>query len=313
MLLNYGFDPYVYNCHKTPDTYNQQQFFDSYQIKTVSDITTYNWLCGFIVSVYPNPQASIQNNLPNIDPIILNCLENRLIYICHRFKSEQDYSGPLINNKNSLCLSPLSKKINVDHIYLTNYTVSPNFHNYRNETIKLGIQGHFEFSHRNLSNIQDILFEYNKSQILEFILLGTNSKFAQHQLTQGSLGNCNIRCYAYEDINEIDFYSKLNSLHWIIPAIDPTIKNSTYSVERFSSSFNHALALEKPIICHEFFQSIYQMPGLYYNDKNFSIVFNQLINQSHNEYNQLIQKIKESKNWMNKHNKKIIENKIQLL
>lgn len=313
MLLNYGFDPYIYRCYKEPDSYKQQEILDLYNVKVVSGIEDHIWLCGFVVSAYPNPKMPIQSNIPNLENVLQTSLKNRLIYISHRFKNEQDYIGSVINRHNCLSLSALSMQIDVDYLYLTDSIISPNIQNSQNETIKLGIQGHFEFGHRNLTNIQDLLLQYNKSNILEFFLLGTNSKFAQSKLTEGSLVNCNIRCYAYEDISEIDFYTKLNSLHWLIPAIDPSIKNNTYSIERFSSSFNHALMLEKPIICHEFFKPIYKIPGLYYNNTNFAVIFDQLVSQSYHEYYQLVQEIKQTKNWMNIHNKKIIEKKMQYL
>jgi hypothetical protein len=238
----------------------------------------------------------------------------KLLFITHRFNNKLDYKNN-ININNTLSLSPISKKIGIDHIILNKNPITP-INTYNENLIKLTVQGHLELKNRDINIlIENILnITTNNKQIL-LNILGTSTKrvIAPLQRIMNSIKS-NIKINAIENADEQLFYYYLNEqTDWLVCLLTPEIKNCTYAIERYSSTFNHALALDKPIICHRFFEKIYKVPGLYYdiNDQNTSL--NTILSYDTKEYNLLIDSFKKIKTESSIHNLKIIQNKIKNL
>lgn len=316
ILKDMGYDVYVYKCRNVQDVYEQDNFKKKYNVNTIEDIQQVNnVLCGIIVSVYPNPHVTELDRIPNADDIIFSILGfNKMIFITHRFKYSLDYEKD-INAKNTLSLSPISNKLGIDHIVLNKNPIIP-INTYDDNVIKLTLQGHLEFNHRDV----DILIENilninssNKSIILNVI--GTSTQNIVDQL-QCAINNtqCNIKINKIENANEELFYYYLNEqTDWLLALLTPEIKNQTYSVERYSSTFNHATALDKPIICHEFFENIYKIPGLYFDENNKNTILNRILSYNTEIYNHHIDRFKYIRKKTSIYNLKIIKDKIKNL
>lgn len=284
------------------DHTSQQKFIDKYQIHTIdhSDSSVYNYDIAFIISAYPNPHVSINNSIPQAEHPLVRHYHNKTIYVCHRFDKEQDYKlNPLINKSNSIALSPLASNIKLDFFYPIENSIIPN-HCDLTDIKNLCVQGHFELKNRIVDhNI------FNCSNRFNLNIMGTNINYLDTVDTQV----CSNHKY-HINLNEIDFYSLLNINHFILPMIDDKIKSGTYLKQRFSTNFNHAMALEKPIFAHEIFKDIYEIPGIYYNYSNINNQFEKLLNLSQEQYLLLISDFKSIKNKYHIHNSKILSNKI---
>ncbi len=276
----------------------QQKFLDKYKIHTIDcyDSSVYNYDIAFIISAYPNPHVSINNSIPHAEHLLVKYYQNKTIYVCHRFNKEQDYRlNPLINKSNSIALSPLASNIKLDFFYPIE-NIIPNQCDLT-DIKNLCIQGHFELKNRIVNhNIFDCSNRFNLN------IVGTNINCLDAQV-------CDNHKY-HINLNEIDFYSLLNINHFILPMIDDKIKSGTYLKQRFSSNFNHAMALEKPIFAHEIFKDIYEIPGIYYNYSNINDQLEKLLNLSQENYLSLISEFKRIKNKYHIHNSKILSNKI---
>lgn len=294
----------LYRCVgvKKKNLFQQQEFLYRYGIHE-SDIGSIDENgIGFVVSAYPS--AFTKDRIPSDNDIIFSKLK-KLVYICHRFGNPQDYlSTNTINSSNAICLSPLAAKIDIDYIYLTHSPVAPNICPLDNG-LRLTTQGHFEQKNRNkdlLNQLIDILGR--KGGILNIV--GTNAK--------QWLGNIADHIHYYESISECNFYDICNNMtHFLLPTIDMHTKYQTYIRDRYSSNFNLAYILEKPIFAHEIFQKIYRTPGIYYNDKNFRSKLNQLLNIQNLEYLDLVKQFSKHKKYLLEHNAHIIHQKINNL
>jgi hypothetical protein len=112
------------------------------------------------------------------------------------------------------------------------------------------------------------------------------------------------------NLNEINFYDAINNQKFILAMIDDKIKGGTYIKQRFSTNFLHASALEKPIFCHEIFKEIYEIPGIYYNEKNIYEKFQELINLSETKYYELVKQFTSLKRKYHFYNDYILLKKI---
>jgi hypothetical protein len=273
---------------------NQQKEFltnNSISHINVSDVSQFSYDMVFVVSAYPNPFAYI----PSIENELFKFYENKIIYICHRFNNNSDYTtNPRINFKNSLALSKLSKNIGLDFFYPIEYEIKPKL--FTDTKPIFCIQGRFGLNNRII--LSNNIFSCSNDFTINFI--GTNIppilKCKNHKL--------------YSNLNEINFYNILNECKFLLPMIDDKIKDSTYSNQRFSSNFNHAMALEKPIFAHEFFKDIYEIPGIYYNEANIENKFDELLKLNNDEYFKMINQFNEVKNKYYEHNNKILSQKI---
>lgn len=303
LLKNLGYDAYIHRIIK--NHFQQEEFLKFYDVKTSNKEILSNASCAFVVSAYPNPNVNLQDAVPNAEDWIFEHFKNRLIYISHRFKNKKDYENKALNKKNCLCLSPLSKKIGIDYINLTDSVVEPIF-NPIDSIIKIGIQGHFHLANRDFDIINSAHLNYlDSKQKFLFNFIGTNSTQAVSKKIIKK-EDLNIKTYQY--IPELKFYDYLNSNHWLLSLLTPNLNNRTYSLERFSSNFNQALSLEKPIICHKKFKSIYRIPGLYY--ENEKTILRDIEAISNEGYLRLVKEIRALKLELMKHNNFIIEQKI---
>lgn len=273
----------------------QENFLKQYNIPYLYfyDINIYNYDIAFIVSAYPNPFVSLENSIPLFDHPICNHYKNKIIFVSHRFNNYTDFTKhQYINSNNSISLSKLSKKINIDYWYPIEYPIKSNYQIKNNYCV----QGHFEFNNRSLPPI--IINNQSNSFILSII--GTT--LSKTEKNPQNIYKSNLK--------EIDFYDHLNNQKFILAMIDDRIRNGTYIKERFSSNFNHCAALNKPIFCHEIFQDIYEIPGIYYNNHNINNKFEDLINISNEDYNKLIDFFEPFKIKYQAHNTEILSQKI---
>lgn len=276
---------------------DQVSFLNKYNISYIhnhAEMNQFGYDIAFVVSAYPNPHVGLNNSVPEIDHPIIHFYKNKTIYVCHRFNNEQDYLlNPIIKKYNSLSLSPLSQKIGLDFFYPIEYDIATNLQ-YQNIFC---IQGHFELKNR---KFHESIFNCNDR--FELNIIGTTID----NLIRNHCGNHKY----FHNLNEIDFYNVLNHCKFLFPMIDDEIKSSTYIKQRFSSNFNHAMALEKPIFAHESFENVYEIPGIYYNDTNIDHKFEEVINISNDTYINLINQFSLIKNKYKIHNVNILSKKI---
>lgn len=311
ILNNLSYNTFIYRF--LPDIYEQNQFLLDSNVQLADKDMLKQASVGIFVSAYPNPSVPKEQSIPNFDIIQNLNLKIKFLYISHRFKNDQDYEDhPMgINRNNTICLSPLASKINLDYIHLLDTVLLPN-NLLLDNTLNLTIQGHFELKNRNwehLTHMLKTLMDYplcgNKKIIINFIGTGVD------RIRINSNSFLNLTVNKYNNLCEKQFYDIINNdTHFFVPLIDPYIKNQTYSNERYSSTFNHSLALEKPLLAHEFFQDIYHIPGYYYNNNNIPNILKNLCNITNDEYQNLIKALKNLKKQFILHNIKILENKI---
>lgn len=309
ILKKIGLNAQVYRCLNVKNKFDQINFLQKYNVETIELSDVNSDVIGIIVSAYPNPQVGIKNAIPNITDPIFSIVKKNL-YISHRFKNTSDYNG-LINSSNALCLSPLSERISIDYLYLTDIPLSP-IHSFSHKDIRLTIQGHFELSGRNISlfkDIIDIIALEIKDKKITINILGTNTNSAIKCLQNINTTNLDIKLY--DSLNEDNFYDIINNkTDWLLPLITPELKNSTYSLERYSSNFNIATSLRKPIFCHEYFKNIYNIPGIYFNETNLKESLINCLTIDSNKYNNLLQEFTTLIIKLSHHNKTTLMKKI---
>lgn len=278
----------------------QEEFLKQYNISYINKLSNlrFSYDMAFVISAYPNPHVKINDSIPEINNPLFNFYKDRIIYVSHRFDKIEDYlNHPTININNTICLSPISSRIGIDYIYPIEYPVAPKI--FEENYSVFTIQGHFELVNRILDN-NNI---FNCSNQFDLNFLGTNIP---------TINLCENHKY-YPNLNEINFYQILNNSKFLFPMIDDKIKNGTYINQRFSSNFNHAMALEKPIFAHKIFKDIYGIPGIYYNDDNINEQFNDILNISKSKYNELIENFKIVKEKYYLHNNYFLTKKINTI
>lgn len=309
-LVSAGYDTYFYKCDK--DVFEQESFLKKINVNFANEEIIKNSICGFVVSALSSPFVDIRDPIPNSNDSIFEKLKDRLVYISHRFKNESDYiqNKKLINKENSICLSPIAENIGLDYFNPIEIPIKEK-HLKIDETYNLTIQSHFHLKVRDFELILKPLRSFNfKKYSFKINILGDNtnnilSKFKRSFLFK----NVNI----LDGLNEENFYNVINSYtHFLICLIDDKINNQTYLKERYSSNFNHALALNKPVLCHECFKDIYNIPGVYYNDNNFISKFEEVLNLNEDNYNNLLKKFDIIKKEKRQHNNKVLNKKILL-
>lgn len=317
ILKNLGYNPHIYRY--LPDKFNQLEFIQYYGMNIATQPVIDSAYCAFVISAYPNPHVTKDTCIPNDDNIIFSKFKNRLIYISHRFMKEEDYNEDgLINRNNALCLSPLSSKIGIDYIYLTDTPITP-VNNPLNK-LKLTIQAHFGLQNRSYQLLYKMIRLYRgyTNTNIKYNIIGTET----HQVLPKIMDKIpQLNISRYEGMDELDFYNILNTkTNWIICGIQPLDKRGSYLCERYSSNFNHALALEKPIICHESFKNIYEIPGYYYSDthdveylSNSTGIIDDISKINNTEYMNMIDSFKNLKQKFTLHNQKILHSKIEYI
>lgn len=312
MLKNLGLDPHIYRYLKIKDRFNQINFLNKYNIKTIELNHIDSEMIGIVVSAYPNPQVGVSNSIPNINDPIFSVLK-KLLYISHRFKNASDYNGA-INNNNVLCLSPLSEKICIDYLCFTDIPILPTY-SFHNKDIQLTIQGHFELAGRNTSlfkNIINIISNQIKDKKIVINILGTNTARIIRHLQDMTIPNIEIKLH--DCLDEDNFYRVINNeTSWLLPLITPELNNSTYSLERYSSNFNMSTSLRKPIFCHEYFKHIYNIPGIYFNETNLEQSLIDCLNIDSQRYENLLQEFDPLIIKLRHHNKTTLTKKIVYL
>jgi len=308
MFEELGFDVVLYRCEnaKAQDCFDQESFIKKYEIKIAALDDISRRRIGIVVSTYP---SSITDDvLPNQEDKIFSFLD-KFLYTSHRFNNPQDYSS-FINKENSFCLSPLSSSLQVDHIWLLDSVVKPKLV-FDKDLLRLTIQGHFELRNRCLDGLG--LIDQQSKKILAFNIFGTNTR--NFFLDLGKVRNVkNKAVFMYEGLSETDFYETVNdSTTFLIPAIDGRIKDGTYLKDRYSSNFNLAYALEKPIFAHEVFRDIYKVPGFYYEDHNMLDRLDVISRVKEEEYTSLVKSFTPLKEQHRKHNAEVVLRKIMSL
>jgi hypothetical protein len=300
-----GYDPYLYRCCNP--RFGQNDFISQYNIQLADESSINNSICAFVVSAYPNPNVSLKDSIPNDKDNIFAKFNNKIIYISHRFNKLIDYTQhKFINKNNTLCLSPLSLNIGIDYINLVDNPIVPQF-NPISKDIYITIQGHFELANKDYKQLKDWIPKIAEKTNVIINLLGTNihKKF--------SFKN-NPKINVYQSLNEDRFYSILNNnTHFLMSGLTPSTRNKTYQRQRYSSTFSAVFTMEKPVICHPFFQKTYQMPGICYENYHDNFIIEKITNITAKEYSDMVLSFGKIKNQLIQHNNNIIHKKIQYL
>jgi hypothetical protein len=266
-LIDSGYNPIIYSCHGKKSRFAEQgEFINLYNLQQTEDIDslTSNILGGLVISAYPNRVLNDTN-------IIFDKLKNKLIYICHRFNAVPTY----IDKNKTICLSPLSKKIGLPYFIPNKYPMKilPSQSGIK---IKLLIQAHFERKNRDIDLLNQLINSINRMNNIELHIIGTGIPVS---LQKQQMSNV----ITHSKITERSLYSIINDMSYILPLIDNNTNMGTYLKERYSSSFCHSFCMNKPIIAHNIFKDIYNIPGKYYSST--TTLYNILIDLNNNPAN----------------------------
>jgi hypothetical protein len=310
-LSSMGLSVYFYRC--ADNVFDQESFLKDINVNIASEDTIKKALCGFVVSAYQNPQAAISNPIPNSNDLIFEQLKNKLIYISHRFKNESDYTQVQnsITKENSICLSPIAGNLGLDYFHPIEMPLKEKYVKIHRLT-KLTVQSHFNLKGRTFRLVLKILRSQKirkYKNLFKINFLGTKPMSILDKFEENLFKNIN----QYDGLQEKNFYNVINSnTNFLMCLIDDKIKNQTYFKERYSSNFNHALAFNKPVFCHECFENIYKIPGIYYNNDNLIEKFEELLNLNEENYLILFKKFDLVKKEKKEHNDFILSKKISL-
>ena len=291
-LLDMGMDVCFYICEniKIKNRFQQIEFLEHHNIKVYDVHKIPKDTIGIVVSAYSNPDESVKN----IEDEIFYKL-SKYIYISHTI--DQNYDSKIITKKNTLCLSPISYKHEIHSFNLLDSPIIPERQKI-DQNINIGIQGHFQHDHRDFEILNSI--KYN-DQSYSINLIGTQSTEFLEKIERSDNYN------AFENLSELDFYSLCNKMHFLMPLIDHQIKDGRYMTASYSSTFNISCILKKPLFAHECFRSIYNIPGIYYNENNFLEQFEKMISISDDNYNLLVDQFEEYKKEKQSHNSRVID------
>jgi len=302
-LFSMGLNVYLHRC--ASNLFDQINFLKEINIRLTNSKIIKEACCGFVVSAYPSPESTI--SIPNSQSIIFRRLQNRLIYISHRFKYESDYTLPekIITKDNSICLSPIAAQIGLDYFNPIEMPMRERHVNLNN-IFKLTAQHHFASNARDFGTISKML-EHSKLKNFKINLLGTSPISVLDKLEKESLS----RIDAHDSVSEKKFYDIMNqNTNFLLCLIDDKTSNQTYIKERYSTNFIHSSVFNKPVFCHECFEKIYEIPGIYYNENNLVEKFEDLLNLSEKEYYNLVEKFDLFKKKKKEHNNMVLNKKI---
>lgn len=309
LLKNIGYDPYIYRCNSVTvsiDGDDQLLFLTKLGFKIIqNNFLAQNFLCGIIISAYSNHIVSRKNPIPNGNDSVIQDFKNKLIYITHRFKDPIDYTTNNISSKNTLSLSPLSEKINIDHINLVDSVIEPKI-NFDSKNIKITVQGHFQFKNRNIDNLISFL-KTIKNNSIQLNIVGTHTDIMINKEIVNLMKEGRLKLRVCENATNEKFFQILNEeTDFILALLDSNTKYGQYLDQRYSTNFCHCMCLEKPIICHKYFEFIYNVPGIYY-ESNLDTDISKI---TKNEYLNIVKDFQSIKNKLLKHNTVIIDKKI---
>jgi hypothetical protein len=223
--------------------------------------------------------------------------------VTHRFGSAEDYrSGDSpVKSYNSVCLSPLGSRIGLDYIFPIDMPVKPQI-NDLSRPVHLTVQGHFNLRHRDTADWLRGLDDGTSRVALNF--MGGNA-------WKVSISFKEKHFKFFSDLSESVFYYLMNfKTHFILPLIDGEVKSGTYIKERYSSNFNQAFALEKPVFCHEIFKDIYGVPGIYYNHSNVREASERIFSMTDGEYRDMLGSFRDIKAVHRSHNNAVLAAKV---
>lgn len=303
-----GYDPFIYRCNTVKTmTLNTDQslFLQKFNFQTIEEnIFPQDFLCGIIISAYPNPRVTKRDAIPNSNDRIIKRFINKLIYITHRFKDPIDYVDADIGYNNTLSLSPISKNVNIDYINLIDSIIQPE-HRFTSQNIKITIQGHFEYRNRNVGSLINLIKRISRP--IQLNILGTQTKTMLVSEVLEMMKNNKIKIKIFDNVSNHKFFDILNKeTDFVLALLDPETKYGQYVTQRYSTNFCHCMCLEKPIICHKNFQEIYNIPGIYY-DHNYDIDISSI---STDEYKNIVSQFKDIKIKLSYHNLTTINKKI---
>jgi len=300
-IKNIGYNPIIYEA--APDVFCQHKFLQTHNLSIKTDHDISDIYCGIIVSTYPNPTTNNRDPIPYLNDPIFDKLK-RIIYLTHRFKYSEDFTG-FINSSNTISLSPLSKKVNIDHLHLLDYPFSGK-NNFDEKRIKLTVQSHFQYKNRNPKILLNIIEQIQNK--IHINIIGTHTDTIYSAIPKSLIQSKDITFSILDSVTEHKLYEILiNYTDFIVNCFDSSTRYSTYYTERYSTNFCHSMCLNKPIICHEFFQNIHHIPGIYYSNKlphtyisnkdydkfiyDFSLIKPKLYEENINVFDQKIQKL----------------------
>lgn len=267
LLEDAGCTPYIYRQKLKHDTFEQLKLIQQLQLRLATKDEINAAAAGVVISAYPNPNVNKIESVPNFESAVPPRLRDKLIFISHRFGTAADYiDNPYgITQQNTFCLSPLAANIGMPYLFPVSLPVASKPEKTLTRPANITAQGHFELNNRARHTLEAILNESSRAASrFQFVGTGVYDRFYSLSQRYKNVG-------LWPDLKEIAFYERLiDHTDFLMPLIDNQTNNQTYVTERYSSNFNLAWALEKPLFCHEAFEAIYGLPGVYYNYDNLA-------------------------------------------
>ena len=305
-LENMGVEPYLHQCHGQKDITGQLEFVSSLGMRIASEQNMESARCAFVVSAYPNPHGILKEWIPCGGDPSIERFGKRIVYISHRFTSSKDYdfNGGPVRRHNSICLSPLSSRIGVDYMWPVDMPIKPEMRPlYR--PVQFTVQGRLELANRLTPDWMFAMEDGSNRAWIRFL----GGKYEEYALPADTKTR-NLMFLPSQ--SESSFYKNINKeTNFLMPMIDRKIKDGMYEKDRFSSTFNHAFAMEKPVFCHIDFKGVYGVPGVYYDDENASEMAEKIFRMTREDYESMTREFSTAKRLRRNHNARIIRSKIE--
>ena len=305
-LEDMGVVSYLHQCYKKEDITRQLEFANSLNMRLASEQDMESARCAFVVSAYPNPHGNRKEWIPGGSHPSIKRFGRRIVYISHRFGSSADYdfNGGPVRRHNALCLSALSSRIGVDYMYPVDMPIKPEMRPLV-RPVQFTVQGRLEQKNR---LTPDWMFAMEDGSNRAWIrVLG--GKYDESEIPVG-MKTRNLMFLPNQ--SESSFYKNINKeTNFLMPMIDRKIKNGIYEQDRFSSTFNHAFAMKKPVFCHTDFKEVYGVPGVYYDDENALEMAEKIFRMTREDYDSITREFSTAKRPRRKHNKRILRSKIE--
>lgn len=284
-VIHSGYDAFLNRRHADPDERGQADFCELYGIKMDTPGARYD--LGVIVSFYPDDQYGIYRRLRDI---LDRC--GMIICISHRVEVLDDLPS-YYGECSVVALTPLGARLGMQTFWQFENPVMPEYRPPSTSNVFCAVQGNFWQGARDLNLFRRFDPAFSG---LKISLIGN-----------GCVDGCTGPNFKYVQApSEVEFYSAINKNSYIIACIDPETRGRAYARERFSSNFSLSLSLEKPLFCHEFFRDLYEVPGIYYNNRNFNEMVYRMLDADIKEYDAYVQLIRERKRHLREVNRKLL-------
>jgi hypothetical protein len=276
-IININCEPYIFFPKKS-DIFGLTNLCEKYNLNYIKekDFNTAT-LDNFDLNIIISGSESCNHKLPEGDIDVLNLLKNYktlLLYHVSNYLPLYTSNKSFFKNSHGLSVTQFSQKYNLNFIYQTDNIIARKLKLKKKLTedgpIKILFLARFNLLNRNYDYIDKIIKINNFLETpIEINFVGTNKKkpvsFASQKVL--SLQNTNNILFKKDfDLNECQFYDRLNNCDFILNTIDQ--KLIKYFDYRFTSTINHIIAFEKPNISFCFLSNIYNIPSCPFLTKN---------------------------------------------